>query len=192
MLARRMRLRRGVQRGLSGCCWAPGSRSLWACTGESICPDYERCRRSGSPARQPSRRVPVVHAAADSWKVSRRFRAIQGSCHVRPGPGAKETAVDRCRVALIKPPMRDRAGVAAQTGWTNLGKSTHCGRHTIHESPQPGGAQILSGQHRASQHKQYKRFSSPNRTRFGRPTGRVRRLRSGFGPPARRVKAMST
>jgi hypothetical protein len=38
----------------------------------------------------------------------------------------------------------------------------------------------------------YRRFSSPNRTRFGRPTGRVRRLRSGFGPLARRVKATST
>jgi hypothetical protein len=34
--------------------------------------------------------------------------------------------------------------------------------------------------------------SSPNQVRFGRPTGRVRRLRSGFGPPARHVKATST
>ena len=77
--------------------------------------------------------------------------------------------------------------------WTNPGKSTHCGRHRIHES------HPARRQHRSCQASTgpattntYRRFSCPNRTRFGRPTGRVRRLRSGFGPPARRVKAMST
>ena len=36
MVACRTRLRRGVERWLSGCCWAPGFRSLWACTGECM------------------------------------------------------------------------------------------------------------------------------------------------------------